>query len=142
MNMKRPLEGIKVLDMSRAQMGPYAGVLLADMGADVIKVEPKTGDFVRSAFLTSWYPSGTPNCYCLAHNRGKRSLAIDYRSPEGKEAVLRLAERSDVFLQNFRPGIIDALGFGYKEVSAINPGIIYANASGFGPNSPLASSAS
>ncbi len=137
--MAMPLEGIKVLDISRAQMGPYAGVLLADMGADVIKVEPKTGDFIRSTFITSWYPPGKPDCYCLAHNRGKRSLAIDYHSPKGKEAVLKLAQSSDVFLQNFRPGITDALGLGYKDVSAINPRIIYANASGYGPNSPLAS---
>jgi len=140
LTMKRPLEGIKVLDISRAQMGPYAGVFLADMGADVIKVESKTGDFARNAFLTSWYPEGTPDCYFLAHNRGKRSLAIDYKSPKGKEAVLKLAEKSDVFLQNFRPGVVDALGIGYKEISAINPRIIYANVSGFGRNSPLSSS--
>jgi len=135
--MTRPLEGIRVLDMSRAQMGPYAGALLADMGADVVKVEPKTGDFARGAFLTSWYPHGTPDCYCLAHNRGKRSLAIDYHNTKGKEAVLRLAEKSDVFLQNFRPGVPDRLGLGYKEVSARNPRVIYAHVSGYGRNGPL-----
>jgi crotonobetainyl-CoA:carnitine CoA-transferase CaiB-like acyl-CoA transferase len=136
--MTTPLKGIKVVDMSRAQMGPYAGVLLADMGADVVKVEPKTGDFARGAFLTTWYPPGTPDAYCLAHNRGKRSLAIDYHTPKGKEVVLKLAEKSDVFLQNFRPGVTDRLGFGYKDISALNPKIIYANVSGYGSKSPLA----
>jgi len=135
--MTRPLEGIKVLDMSRAQMGPYAGTLLADMGADVVKVEPKTGDFTRSVFLTTWYPPGSPDCYCLAHNRGKRSLAIDYHTSRGKEAVLELAERSDVFLQNFRPGVTDRLGLGYKDVNARNPRIIYAHVSGYGRDNPL-----
>ena len=95
--MTRPLEGIRVLDMSRAQMGPYAGAILADMGAAVVKVEQKTGDFSRGAFLSSWYPPGTIDCYCLAHNRGKRSLALDYHSVKGREVVLRLAENSDVF---------------------------------------------
>jgi crotonobetainyl-CoA:carnitine CoA-transferase CaiB-like acyl-CoA transferase len=138
MHMPRPLEGIKVLDISRAQMGPYAGVLLSDMGADVIKVEPKTGDFIRGVFL-SWYPPGKPDCYCLAQNRGKRSLAIDYHSSKGREAVLKLAQKSDVFLQNFRPGVTDALGLGYKDVCELNQKIIYANVSGYGSKSPLKS---
>ena len=137
--MTRPLEGIRVLDMSRAQMGPYAGAILADMGADVIKVEPKTGDFARGSFLSSWYPPGTPDCYCLAHNRGKRSLAIDYHNVKGKEIVLRFAGKSDVFLQNFRPGIPDRLGLGYKDVKDRNPSIIYAHVSGYGRSGPLSS---
>ena len=100
--MKRPLEGIKVLDISRAQMGPYAGVFLADMGADVIKVEPKTGDFARNAFLTTWYPPETIDCYCLAHNRGKRGtfrprawdrLAAGMSKPSGNWLGSRLTFR-------------------------------------------------
>ncbi|MBI4285650.1 MAG: CoA transferase [Chloroflexi bacterium] len=133
-----PLEGIRIVDMSRAQMGPSAATMLADLGADVIKVEPLEGEYSRNA---TWalYPRGTVDAFILAHNRGKRSLAIDHRHEKGKEVIFKLVEASDVFMQNLRPGAIEALGYGYDMLSKLNSRLIYFNGSGFGRKGPLAS---
>lgn len=126
-----PLEGIVVADFSRVLAGPYATMMLADMGATVIKVErPGIGDDTRS-----WGPpfteSGT-STYFASVNRNKETVQIDLRDPEGKAKARELAARADILVENFRPGTMEKLGLGYAELSEVNPGLIYASLSGFG----------
>ena len=130
----RPLDGIRVLDLSIGQMGPSATALLADFGSDVIKVESRYGDPGRGVELQ---PDGS-SAFFLTHNRGKKSVALNLRHPKGREIALRLAERSDVFVQSWTPGTIDRLGLDYDSVRERNPSVIYASASGFGPQGPRA----
>ncbi len=130
--MSGPLSGYKVLDMTRVLAGPAATVLLADQGADVIKVEPLRGDVVRAmggGGVTPGY---------LTSNRGKRSIALDLKSESGIAIVKRLAEEADVFVQNFRPGAIDGMGLGESVIREINSKIIYVSMSGFGDKGPYA----
>ncbi len=127
------MEGVRVLDLSIALTGPYAAALLADQGAEVIKVErPGIGDIARWVGVAV---NGMSSLY-LVCNRGKRSIAVDLHTPEGLEIVTKLAAESDVVLQNFRPGVLDKLGLGYEAVRALNPDIVYASLSGFGSNGP------
>jgi crotonobetainyl-CoA:carnitine CoA-transferase CaiB-like acyl-CoA transferase len=130
-----PLRGVRVLDCSIALTGPYAVALLADQGADVIKVErPGIGDIAR------WIGVSVNGLSALFQmcNRGKRSIAVDVHHDEGRELVRLLAGRSDVFVQNFRPGVVERLGLGYDDVRAVNPEIVYVSISGFGPEGPYA----
>jgi crotonobetainyl-CoA:carnitine CoA-transferase CaiB-like acyl-CoA transferase len=128
-----PMEGLKVLDFSIALTGPYAGALLADQGADVIKVErPGIGDIARWVGVAV---NGMSSLY-LVCNRGKRSIAVDIQTPEGADIVLRLAATADVVIQNFRPGVMDRLGLGYEQVRAVNAEVVYASLSGFGSEGP------
>lgn len=129
-----PLEGVRVLDLSIGQMGPAATALLADFGADVIKIESRHGDPGRGVELQ---PNGS-SAFFLTHNRGKKSIALNLRHPDGREVALRLAERCDVFVQSWTPGTIERLGLDYDAVRERNPSIIYASASGFGPLGPRA----
>lgn len=133
----KALTGIRVLDFTRQMAGPYATVMLADHGADVIKIESlphgdpsrRTGvDFVdgESALFLMW-------------NRGKRSVALDLRRPEALEIVHDLAREADVVIENYRPGVAEAIGIGYEALSEINPRLVYCSISGFGPTGPLAS---
>jgi crotonobetainyl-CoA:carnitine CoA-transferase CaiB-like acyl-CoA transferase len=121
------LEGIKVVDFTQAAAGPFGAMLLGDMGADVIKVEPLTGDHFRAMFKGIWASSV---------NRNKRGIAVDLRSPEGKEIAMKLIAGADVMLEAFVPGVMDKLGLGYEEVKKINPGIIYCSISGYGQDGP------
>ncbi len=128
------LEGIRVLDVSRVLTGPYCSMMLADLGADVVKIEmPGRGDDTRA-----WGPPflGGESAYFLSINRNKRSVTVNLKSPEGRRIVLDLAARSDVFLENFAPGVADRLGLGYEAVRALNPGIVYCSISGFGQDGP------
>jgi crotonobetainyl-CoA:carnitine CoA-transferase CaiB-like acyl-CoA transferase len=129
--MARPLEGIKVLEISIAQFGPHCGVMLADLGAEVIKVEPLTGEMSRNVI----WPHETRgiNSYFLAHNRGKKGMALDYTGDSGKEIIYKLAGRADVFLTNYRLGTMERHGFDYETIKSHNPKIIYAQGSPFGP---------
>ena len=130
--MSGPLSGFKVLDMSRVLAGPAATVLLADQGADVIKVEPLRGDVVRAM------GGGGVTPEFVTANRGKRSIALDLKSERGIEIVKKLAADADVFVQNFRPGAIDGMGLGEPVIREINPQIIYVTMSGFGDKGPYA----
>ena len=130
--MSGPLSGFKVLDMSRVLAGPAATVLLADQGADVIKVEPLKGDVVRAMGGGGVTPG------FVTANRGKRSIALDLKKPEGIEVVKHLARDADVFVQNFRPGAIDGMGLGEPILREINPKLIYVSMSGFGEEGPYA----
>jgi crotonobetainyl-CoA:carnitine CoA-transferase CaiB-like acyl-CoA transferase len=133
--MGGPLEGIRVLDFTIAQQGPYATLLMADMGADVIKVEqPGRGEIGR--FLGMDRKKGV-SVYFLAINRGKRSLTVDLKSEKGREIVLRLARDCDVVASNFRPGVMERLGLDYEAFKRVNPRIIYATASAFGSKGRL-----
>jgi crotonobetainyl-CoA:carnitine CoA-transferase CaiB-like acyl-CoA transferase len=129
--MATPLDGIRVLELSVAQFGPHCGVMLADLGADVIKVEPPIGEMSRGV---PW-PHETKgiNSYFLAHNRGKKGMALDYTQEKGREIVYKLAERADVFLTNYRLGTMERHGFDYDTLKGINPVIIYARGTPFGP---------
>ena len=131
-----PLEGVKILDLTSMVSGPMGAMILADQGAEVIKVEPLAGDQLRHMAATH---NGV-NAPFYSCNRGKKSLAIDLKSKEGKEILNKLVEQSDVFMQNFRPGTIERMGFGYEELKKINPKLIFLSISGFGNKGPYAQS--
>jgi len=122
--MTLPLNGIKVIEFSHMVMGPCAGLMLADLGADVIKVEPLGGDKTRRL-------RGSGAGYFPMYNRNKKSLCINLKSETGKQAVQTLIETADIFIENFRPGALDKLGFGYAELSKLNPRLIYVSEKGF-----------
>jgi len=138
-----PLSHIKVLDLSRVMAGPWAGQLLADMGADVIKVErPGAGDDTRGwgpPFLKDNDGKDTRESgYYLSVNRGKRSLTLSIEKPEGQAIVKELAKRSDILLENFKLGTLQRYGLGYDDLKAINPRLIYCSITGFGQDGPYA----
>ncbi|HKU09646.1 CaiB/BaiF CoA transferase family protein [Sinomonas sp.] len=129
-----PLKDLLVLDLSRILSGPFATMTLADLGADVIKIEqPGSGDDTRQ-----WGPpfQGDDAAYFLSVNRNKKSLAVDLKSPDGLAAVRQLARKADIVVENFRPGTAERLGLGYEELSKSNPGLIYASISGYGQTGP------
>lgn len=133
--MAGPLEGIRVLDLTIAQQGPYATLLLADMGAEVLKVEPPgRGEVGRMLGIDR---SNGFSAYFLAINRGKKGLTVDMKSPRGRDLILRLARGCDVVAHNFRGGVMERLGLGYEAFRAENPAIIYAQASAFGTKGPM-----
>ena len=131
-----PLRGIKIIDLTTMVSGPMGAMILADQGAEVIKVEPLAGDQLRHMAATH---NGV-NAPFYSCNRGKKSLAIDLKSEEGKDVLLNLVKESDVFMQNFRPGTIDRMGFGYEKLKEINSNLIYLSISGFGDKGPYAQS--
>jgi formyl-CoA transferase len=125
----QPLQGIRVLDLSRVLAGPYCTMVLGDLGADVIKVEPPEGDETRG-----WGPpfAGGESAYYLCINRNKRDIVIDLKTEEGKKVLRELAMRSDVLVENFRPGTLEKFDLDYETLHAINPGLIYCSITGFG----------
>ena len=130
---KLPLAGVKVLDLSRVLAGPYATMVLGDLGADVIKVEhPERGDDTRH-----WGPpfagEGRESAYFLAVNRNKRSIGVDLKAPEGLERVKKLAAGADIVIENWRRGALEKLGLGYEALSETKPDLIYCSITGFGP---------
>jgi crotonobetainyl-CoA:carnitine CoA-transferase CaiB-like acyl-CoA transferase len=129
----RPLTGITVIDLTRVLAGPYCTMLLADMGADVIKVEdPRGGDDTRAfpPFVDGW------SSYFLSLNRNKRSVAVDLKTPGGRDVLSRLIARADVLVENFKPRSLARLGFGYEQARAINPRLVYCSISGYGHTGP------
>jgi len=128
-----PLEGITILDLTWVLSGPYASMVLCDLGADVIKVErPPLGDVARTTLPIKNGESG----YFFSINRGKKSMSIDLTKEEGKELFLRLVERADVVMENFTPGTMERLGLGYEALQARNPRLVYSATSGFGQTGP------
>lgn len=133
-----PLEGVRVIDFTQVMMGPSATQMLGDFGADVIKIEnPRGGDLSRSSFGAT-DEAGLNNPVFCSLNRNKRSLALDLRQQDSKQIVYELVKKSDVVASNFRAGVMDRLGFGYDKLSEINPKIVYASGSGYGPQGPYA----
>jgi crotonobetainyl-CoA:carnitine CoA-transferase CaiB-like acyl-CoA transferase len=136
-----PLDGVRITDLSTVLAGPYCTMVLGDLGADVVKVEPPDGDATRG-----WGPpwvgpgaAGEPNrvaAYYLSVNRNKRSLRLDLRRAEGTEVLRRLLERSDVLVENFRPGVLSRLGFDDAKLETINPSLIHLAITGYGPDGP------
>lgn len=131
-----PLTGIRVLDLSRVLAGPYCTMVLGDLGADIIKVErPGSGDDTRA-----WGPpwAGGESAYYLSANRNKRSITLDIKQPEAQQIIRDLAAQSDVVVENFKLGTLEKLGIGYEQLKDINPKLIWATISGYGPDGPLA----
>src|SRR5438045_1284050 len=134
MTSPHPLAGIRVLDLSRVLSGPSCGKALADLGADVIKVEPPEGDLTRTAQPRA---GGVP-VYFAQQNCGKRCVSVDLRLDAGRALVADLAAASDVVLENFRPGVLDRLGLGYEAVRVRNPAVVYCSITGYGQDGPMA----
>jgi alpha-methylacyl-CoA racemase len=133
MGQSLPLSDVTVLELAGMIPGPYATMLMADLGAEVVKVEePSSGDYQRQFGPET---DGVNHRFAN-YNRNKRSIAIDLKTDRGREVLLDLAEESDVFLEGFRPGVVDRLGIGYDDVSARNPGIVYCSLSGYGQDGP------
>jgi crotonobetainyl-CoA:carnitine CoA-transferase CaiB-like acyl-CoA transferase len=132
----KPLDGIRVVDLSRILAGPYCSMLLSDFGADIVKIEnPDKGDDTRTygpPFLDG------ESVYFLSINRGKKSLTLNLKTPEAREILTKLIKSSDVLLENFRKDFLPSLGFGYEEVAKLNPKIIYASVTGYGHTGPWA----
>ncbi|HEX5938798.1 MAG TPA: CaiB/BaiF CoA-transferase family protein [Dehalococcoidia bacterium] len=132
--MPGPLSDVRILDLTWVLSGPYASMVLCDLGADVIKVErPPWGDVART---TGPHINGE-SVYFFSINRGKRSITLDLSSEKGREVFLRLVEKADVVMENFTPGTMDALGLGYEVLNKVNPRLIYSATSGFGQSGPL-----
>jgi len=134
---EKALSHITILDFSHLLQGPFATQLLADVGADVIKIErPGSGDMFRSLTFRNKWVGGSESPNFLAWNRNKRSLALNLKAPEARDAVMRLAKTADVVVQNFRPGVMSRLGYGYEDFKAVNPRIVYCSGSGYGEDGP------
>ena len=133
MTSQGPLSGIRVLDLSAYIAAPYGCTLLADQGAEVINVEPPTGDNLRK------YPStlAAASRAFLGVNRGKSGIALDLKLPQAREVLLRLLRDADVMVHNFRPGVAERLGIGYDALRQLNPRLIYCAVSGYGESGPL-----
>ena len=130
-----PLAGIKIVDFTQVMMGPVATQMLADFGADVIKIErPPTGDLSRTSFPND--PAGLTGPVFCSLNRNKRSIVLDLRQERDKKAVFKLLEQADVVVNNFRAGVMERMGFGYEELARLNPRLIYAVGTGFGLTGP------
>ncbi|MDQ0390551.1 crotonobetainyl-CoA:carnitine CoA-transferase CaiB-like acyl-CoA transferase [Labrys monachus] len=129
------LKGYRVLDCSIAMAGPFAAQRLGDLGADVVKIEPVTGEWQRHV-AAGGAKGNKVNVSFLSLNRNKRSLAVDLKSPEGKAVLLDLVRSADVFLQNYRPGVAKRLGIDYETLSALNPRLVYVSMSGYGESGP------
>ncbi|MBN9155544.1 MAG: CoA transferase [Microbacterium sp.] len=131
---RKPLAGVRVLELGALVAAPYCGMLLADLGADVIKVEPPEGDMARE------FPpfENGESTFFLAVNRGKRSVSVDLRTEQSREQVRALALSSDVVLHNYRTGVAERLGLGYEDLASENPALVYCSISGFGPTGPMA----
>ena len=132
MSGRRALEGIRVLELGQVMAGPFCALQLCDMGADVIKVEPPDGDPTRQMGARA----GTDSACFAAMNRGKRGIVLDLKSAAGRDALVRLAARADIFVENFRPGVMKQLGLDYATLSAVNDRLIYASISGYGQTGP------
>jgi formyl-CoA transferase len=128
----RALDGVRVLDVTQVMAGPFCAMLLADLGADVVKIEPPAGDSSRQ--MPGGRARDSPSFNAV--NRGKRGITIDLKAAQGREVFLRLVRSSDIVIENYRPGVMASLRLGYDDVAAVNPGIIYASISGYGQTGP------
>ena len=133
MSYQKPFKGLKVIDFSQGVAGPYCGMLLAQHGAEVIKVEPKDGDWARN--LGQEY--GEHSAFSVAANLGKKSIIVDLKNSKSQPILDAIIKQSDIFIEGFRPGVIKRLGYDYDRLKKINPKLIYLSISGFGQNGPM-----
>jgi crotonobetainyl-CoA:carnitine CoA-transferase CaiB-like acyl-CoA transferase len=130
--MTKSLDGLRVLDVTQVMAGPFCAMLLADLGADVVKVEPPAGDSTRQ--MPGAIDTDSPSFNAV--NRGKRSIVLNLKTREGRDVFTRLARSTDILIENYRPGVMASLGLDYETLSALNPGLIYASISGYGQTGP------
>lgn len=133
--MAGPLDGIVVADFTQLVQGPYASQVLSDLGAEVIKIEPPNGDWLRRFALGNTYLAGESVSF-LAFNRNKQSIVLNLKRDDHKEVARRIVASADVVLENFRPGVMDRLGLGYESLATVNPGLVYCASSGYGTDGP------
>lgn len=133
MSFERPYEGLKVVDLSQGLAGPYCGMLMAQQGADVIKVEPMGGDWARLIGEVS----GDQTAYSIVANMGKRAISLNLKQSQAKTVVDSLIADADVFIEGYRPGVAERLGYGYERLAELNPGLIYVSISGYGQSGPM-----
>src|SRR5919201_1783002 len=126
------LDGLRVLDVTQVMAGPFCGMLLADLGADVIKVEPPGGDSTRQ--MPGAIGTDTPSFNAV--NRGKRSIVVNLKTGEGRDVFMRVASSSDILIENYRPGVMDSFGLGYEALARAVPRLVYASISGYGQSGP------
>src|SRR3954465_12284964 len=128
-----PLAGVRVLDISQVMAGPYACMLLGDLGADVIKIEPP-GSGAQTRGAMGFKMKGPDSMGFLNMNRNKRSIAVNLKTDAGRELIKRLARDADILVENYRPGAMKRLGLGYEDLKKVNPRLVYTSISGFGQN--------
>jgi crotonobetainyl-CoA:carnitine CoA-transferase CaiB-like acyl-CoA transferase len=133
--IKGPLKGLVVADFTQLAQGPWATQMLGDMGADIVKIEPPKGDWMRNYAYGNIYPEGESISF-LSFNRNKRSIVLDLKTPKGVEIAKKIIAKADIVIENFRPGVMDRLGIGYDNLKKINPGIIFCSSSGYGTDGP------
>lgn len=130
-----PLKGLVVADFSQLAQGPWATQMLGDMGAEIIKIEPPKGDWMRHYSYGNLYPEGESISF-ISFNRNKKSIALDLKSEEGRKIAKDIISKADILLENFRPGVMERLGLGYEEMKVIHPGLVYCSSSGYGASGP------
>ena len=130
-----PLKGLVVADFSQLAQGPFATQMLSDMGAEVVKIEPVTGDWMRHYSYGNLYPEGESISF-VSFNRNKRSIALNLKDPEQKKAAIEIIRKSDILIENFRPGVMERLGLSFEEMRTLNPRLVYCSSSGYGDSGP------
>ncbi|BFP42510.1 CoA transferase [Flavobacteriaceae bacterium GF1] len=130
-----PLKGLVVADFTQLAQGPWATQMLGDMGADIIKIEPQKGDWMRHYSYGNMYPNGESISF-LSFNRNKRSIALNLKDPRGHDIAKAIISKADILIENFRPGVMERLGLGYADMKQLNPGLIYCSSSGYGGSGP------
>lgn len=130
-----PLSGLVVADFTQLAQGPWATQMLGDMGADIIKIEPEQGDWMRHYAYGNLYPNGESISF-VSFNRNKRSIALNLKDPEGIKVAKSIIAKADILVENFRPGVMDRLGLGYEEIKKTNPKLVYCSSSGYGSSGP------
>lgn len=133
--MPGPLHGLVVADFTQLAQGPFATQIFGDLGADIVKIEPPRGEWMRRFALQDSSPGGESVSY-LAFNRNKQSIALNLRDPRGLDVARSICARADIVVENFRPGVMDRLGLGYEQVKGTNPGVVYCSSSGYGASGP------
>jgi len=130
-----PLKGLVVADFTQLAQGPWATQMLGDMGADIIKIEPQKGDWMRHYAYDNMYPKGESISF-VSFNRNKRSIALNLKDAEDKKVVIDIIKKADILVENFRPGVMERLGLGYEDMMKINRGLVYCSSSGYGATGP------
>lgn len=125
-----PLKGLVVADFSQLAQGPWATQMLGDMGAEIIKIEPPNGDWMRHYAYGNLYPEGESISF-ISFNRNKKSIALDLKTDEGKKIAKEIIFKADILLENFRPGVMERLGLGYEDLKLVHPGLVYCSSSGY-----------